>query len=81
MADTELTTKQSGKIRRAVKALNDVRRELQNDNPDKDIQWYLEGSDNLNLMEGESHSDRFNTANQDAVIELFQLDCSSGGGW
>lgn len=55
MADIELTSKQHNKIKRAVKALNDVRDELQLENPDHDLMWYLEDCANLNLMEGESH--------------------------
>ena len=33
-------------------------------------------------MEGDPHKDDFNgTANFDAVIELFNLERASGGGW
>lgn len=80
MADVELTPAQKRKLKNAVKALNDVRRELQRDNPDYYINWYLEDNDNLNLMEGDSH-DRDGTARQDKIIEFFNLDNSGGGGW
>jgi hypothetical protein len=53
MADIELTTKQHNKIKRAVRALNDVHNELQKDNPNYLMQWYLEDGNNFNLMEGD----------------------------
>jgi len=77
----ELTTKQRGKITRAVKALNDVRQELQDENPGININWYLEDSDNLNLMGGESHTDDLQHPLQENVIELLWLKNASGGGW
>ena len=81
-----LTSKQRGKIKRAVKALNDVRRELDNENGDCNVQWYLENSGNLNLMSGDSHDETSgsgygDTSRQDRVIALFDLEYSGGGGW
>ena len=78
-----LTSKQRSKIKRAVKALNDVRREIENENGDCDVQWYLEDCGNLNLMSGDSHegNGNGNTSRQDRVIALFDLEYSSGGGW
>jgi hypothetical protein len=82
MSEITLTSKQKNKISRAVKALNDVRQGLQNDNGDCEVQWYLEDSNNLNLMSGASHNfDGDNDARQDRVISTFELDMSSGGGW
>lgn len=80
MADVELTPAQKRKIKRAIAALNDVRLELQKENPDYYINWYLEDTGNLNLMEADSH-DRDGSARHDKVIEHFCLDDSSGGGW
>ena len=74
-----LTSKQRNKIKRAVKALNDVRRELEQENPENVISWYHE-SGNLNLIDGETHKPN-GDANQDSVIDLFTLDRSDGGGW
>lgn len=79
MAQIELTSSQYRKIERAVKALNDVRSEIQKQNPSMAINWYLEAQGNLNLMEDKSHVD--DSPNHDAVIDLFYLDNSSGGGW
>lgn len=78
-----LTIKQRNKINRAVKALNDVREELQCENPDNNINWYLEDSSNLNLMSGDSHDNEGirSIARQDRVIDTFSLWNSSGGGW
>jgi hypothetical protein len=84
MTDITLTTKQRNKIKRAIKALNDVRQELQNQNGDCDIQWYLEDSGNLNLMSGDSHDEdggNGETSRQDRVIALFDLDNAGGGAW
>lgn len=85
MTDIVLTPKQKAKIKRAVKALNDVRAEVERDNEcdPNGIQWYLEDSNNLNLMDGMSHdSDQWGEpSRRDAVIDLFCLDKSSGGGW
>lgn len=80
MADIKLTTKQHSKIKRVIKSLNDIRAELQKENPEKFINWYLEDNDNLNLMEGNSHTDDADM-NQDAIIRLFKLDHASGGAW
>ena len=79
MAQIELTSSQYRKIERAVKALNDARSEIQKQNPNMNINWYLEAQGNLNLMEDKSHVD--DSPNHDAVIDLFYLDSSSGGGW
>jgi hypothetical protein len=86
MSNVTLTTKQRNKIKRSVKALNDVRQELQKDNADCDVQWYLEDSDNLNLMSGDPHDDSGRSEGghgrrQDRVIDTFYLELSSGGGW
>lgn len=80
MADIELTPAQKRKLKRAVATLNDVRRELQQEHPERDINWYLEDTGNLNLMEDESH-DRDGDPQRDKVIEQFSLDNSGGGGW
>ena len=80
--DIELTNKQHNKIKRAIKALNDVRAELARENPDNDVNWYLEDSDNLNLMGNPSHTEDHNmTSLYDNVIECYSLDSASGGGW
>lgn len=82
MSDVILTNKQNNKIKRAIKALNEVRLEVQQDNVDYDINWYLEDSNNLYLMEGDSHNTDFGTTrNFEAVISLYELTNSSGGGW
>lgn len=80
MSQIDLTTKQRNKIKRAIKALNDVRAELEVENPDNYLNWYLEDNNNLNLMEDHSHTDG-EVANYDAVIGCFNLDSAGGGGW
>ena len=74
-----LTSKQRNKIKRAIKALNDVRQELEKENPTTDISWYHE-SGYLNLIDGETHKPNGN-ADQDSLIDSFPLDRSDGGGW
>lgn len=83
MSDIKLTAAQKRKINTAVNSLNKVRAELQKDNPDYYINWYLEDCGNLNLLENNSHdlADTYGAANQEVVIETFDLDHSSGGGW
>lgn len=82
MTDITLTTKQHNKIKRAVKALNDIRAEVSKDNPEIYINWYLEDNDNLNFMGGHSHSeDSGITPQYENVIAEFTLDNSGGGGW
>lgn len=83
MADIELSKAQKRKITSAVKALNKVRAELQRENPDYDINWYLEDSGNLNLLEGAPHNleDTYGAGLQVNVIDTFNLEDSSGGGW
>jgi len=77
----ELTTKQYNKIKRAVKALNDARDEIQTDS-DQNINWYLEDSNNLNLMCGPTHTeDIVMKPLHENVMFCFNLKNSSGGGW
>jgi len=78
MSDIKLTAAQKRKINTAVNSLNKVRAELQRGNPDYYINWYLEDCGNLNLLENDSHD---GAANQEVVIETFDLDHSAGGGW
>lgn len=80
MAKVKITAKQKAKIEKAVKALNDVREEIQSKHPDNDINWYLEDCGNFNLMEDQPHDDNGN-ARQDRVILHCDLEDSSGGGW
>lgn len=82
MSNIELTAKQHNKIKRAIKSLNDVRAELQGQNPENEINWYLEDSNNFNLMAGLPHDDT--TACRplyENVICCYELDEASGGGW
>tara|TARA_R110002072_G_scaffold169949_2_gene323484 strand:- start:4541 stop:4792 length:252 start_codon:yes stop_codon:yes gene_type:complete len=80
--DVTLSIKQLNKVRRAIKSLNDVRKELEVNNPENYINWYLEDNNNLNLMCDYSHSqDAHGVSNQDAVIRCFELDNAGGGGW
>jgi ferric iron reductase protein FhuF len=83
MSDIELTPKQSAKIRRALKALDDVRKELQSENRASFINWYLEGQGNLNLLSDTSHDLNLTQGgqNHDAIIDSFDFKMSSGGGW
>ena len=79
MQNVETTTKQYNKIKRAVKALNDIRKEIQLEYPDYEIQWYVENDGNLHLMEGSSHSHE--SPNYDKVIETFYIDSCDVGAW
>ena len=80
MSGNILSKKQDAKIKRCVKGLNDVLAELQYENPDLDINWFLEDNDNLNLMKGETHNDN-HTGMPCNTIKLYSLNRSSGGGW
>ena len=82
MTEVELTSKQQAKIKRAIKALNDVRKEIELENKESDIGWYLEGSGSLHLTNGETH-DWKNEAEplQESILASFELDKSGGGGW
>lgn len=80
MAKVRITAKQKCKIEKAVRALNDTRKEVQSKNPDNDINWYLEDCGNLLLMEDDPH-DNNGKSRQDRVILYSDLEQSSGGGW
>lgn len=80
MSDIELTTPQFRKIKNAVNTLNKLKDEIQKENPDAYINWYLQDGDNLHLMSGDSHTDGI-TPNYHHVIESFYLKSASGGGW
>jgi len=79
MSDITLSAKQKAKINRALKSLESVRSEVEQANPGADINWYLEDTANLHLMDGDSHTDQ--GANQTGVIERFEMSYASGGGW
>ena len=79
MSDIKLTAAQKRKINTVMNSLNKVRAELQMDNPDYYINWYLEDCGNLNLLENDSHDG--STHNGEVIIDTFNLDHSSGGGW
>lgn len=83
MSELTLTKAQLKKIKAAIKSLNDVRQELQDENPDFDINWYLEDSNNLNLMECNSHNmgSWRGEPMQGGIMHTFYLHKSSGGGW
>lgn len=74
-----LTKKQHAKIQRALDALESVRLEVERQY-ETDISWYLDGTTNLNLMEGTSH-DGNNNPNRDMIIESFDFKKSGGGDW
>jgi hypothetical protein len=73
-----ITKAQHARIIAAVAELNAVRLEIQTKIPA--VNWYLEDSDNLNLMSGDSHNDKGTPQHQN-VIQLYKLDRASGGGW
>ncbi len=76
-----LTTKQRNKIKRALKALEEVRKEVDTQCVvDGGVNWYVEDNDNFCLIEGHTH-DREYHPNIGMVIESFILPQSSGGGW
>jgi hypothetical protein len=82
MSNIKLTASQRAKIKRCVKGLNDVRREIQEENLSIKINWYLEDNDNLNLMGGQTHTDDSSYHPQyENVIEHFTLEVASGGAW
>lgn len=80
MANVTLTKSQKAVITRAINLLNKVRQEIQLENPDYDINWYLEDCGNLCLLENPSHDDT-QKPRQDRVIEDRHLVESSGGAW
>ena len=83
--DIVLTKKQINKVKRALKALEEVRHEVESEieSPEFNrVNWYLEDSCNLCLMDGESHTDERNgNARQDFAIHRFDFTNASGGGW
>ncbi|MEZ9709384.1 hypothetical protein AB4254_11950 [Vibrio breoganii] len=79
MTEITLSSKQCAKIKRALKALEEVRKEVDLES-DEAVRWYLEDSGNLNLMTGDSHDDS-GSPNFDAVIEHFEFPESTGGAW
>ena len=82
MSEFEITSRQRATITRAVNSLNKARRELEVANPEApNVNWYLEDSNNLNLMSDDSHTGHNGGANIDAVMETWNLERASGGGW
>ncbi len=76
-----LTPKQRNKIKRALKALEEVRKEVDTQCVvDGCVNWYVEDNDNFCLIEGHTHDDN-DCPNKGMVIEHFILPQSSGGGW
>ena len=77
-----LTTKQKTKIKKALKALEEVRKEVSQSENATDINWYLEDCGNLHLMNGATHeASGQNHSIQENIIDVFDFKESSGGGW
>lgn len=75
-----LTVKQSKKIGRAIKALNEVMEEVRLKY--EDANYYIEDSDNFNVMSGSSHTeDSRMDPLEDNVMEHYFLWHSGGGAW
>ena len=85
MNEIRLTKAQCGKIKKALKMLEEVRMSVELENIDKinegGINWYVECSGSLHLMNGETHSGHYCTAEHENVIENFIFHEASGGGW
>ena len=81
LTTVELTTKQSNKVKRAMKALDDVWEEVAKENPDlPELHWYVEAEGSLNLMSEYSNDMKYG-GGYDHIIENWNfrhLDC---GGW
>jgi hypothetical protein len=76
-----LTTKQSNKVKRALKAIEEVRKEVDAQCVvDGGVNWYVEDNDHLYLMDGYTHDDKCR-ANHGMVIAHFAMPHASGGGW
>ena len=82
MSDIELTSKQYNKASRAVKALNDVRKEVERENEtdDNGITWYLASGGSLHLLNGLSH-DKNEQKRPDRIIDTFYIDNADNGDW
>jgi hypothetical protein len=78
--EIKLTPKQKSKIDHAIKSLNDVRNEIAKDNEGRNINWFLEDTANLCLMDDDP-KDTSPSKSQDRVIEVFTLWHAGGGGW
>lgn len=75
----ELTQKQRNKIKRALKALEDVRSEV-GSKSDNQVMWYIESGGDFNLMNGDSHDERGDSSHEN-IIESFYLPNYDCGGW
>lgn len=73
-----VTTAQKRRIDNAVRKLNEVRAEVADRNPNNRVVWYLDASDNLNLMvepDGQMEPD------QRYITHDTKLRASGGGDW
>jgi hypothetical protein len=80
-----ISTSQHSRIKRAINSLNKIRREVQSEN-DEHVSWLLNGSDDLNLIIGDSHTDTdaYGERNggigiQENIARCYTLECSGGG--
>lgn len=75
---TGVSAAQKKRIDNAVRKLNEVRAEIADHNPDKQVGWYLDANRNLHLMvepDGQMEPDQQNIAHQT------KLWASGGGDW
>jgi hypothetical protein len=77
-----LTAKQTNKIKRALKALEEVREEMDMQSDVKGgVNWYIEDCGNLHLMDGCTHCDNGDPNHGLIVGDVFNFNQSSGGAW
>ena len=74
-----LTIKQSNKVKRALKALEEVRGEIDGLS-ENDVIWYFEAEGSIYLMDGDTH-DSAESANHSMIIGSWSLPNYDCGGW
>lgn len=76
--EVELTIKQYGKLSRAFKAINDVRSEVQQSYPNRNIVWY-DTMGSVHLLD--DTADGNEGKNVGDVIDTFYIDYCDCGDW
>lgn len=75
---TPVTAAQKKRIDTAVRKLNEIRDEIADRNPDHQVSWYLDATDNLHVMvepEGQMEPD------QQYIAHQTKLRAAGGGDW
>lgn len=78
MAEVELTSSQYNKLKRAFSTINQIRNEIQRDNPKRNISWY-DVMGTVHLLDDKSQGNEGKDTND--IVDTFYINNCDCGDW